>query len=430
MRAGSARASLHRLMVAISLVTGMFVLPGQGAGAGISALAAPGGPQVSIAAISGDHGHAFVFAQVTDAIGSHPAPPGSSPTPYYSRWQAVPILAPGCPWIWAVFVYDRATNRQLNAPPPGSPAPNFHTTTFFCPGPTISPVAGPQLAIAQARLNLDLATALAPAHPTAGAPATISARLTGAVEEDLGLLLSMAIDSWVVDGWRVAFGDGQQTGISGGSDRITVPHTYASSIQYEAHVVASIHGTAQAAEYGAAGNPFLISRNFSVRVGNTLPVAVSGAPAVRYFPPVITALVSPTIAGQTMAPQAVALRRVEAPRGVFVDVYLRVQIVQEGYRTVDGRFAGWARSTLLTWRYAGSPGGRPDQILPEAEWLTPAAPLRLRWDSPDIVVGTGSRDYAVNLVLRIAVRYGDGVTSEVWPQTTFGVSVRYAAQNP
>ena len=401
----------------------------------VSAQAAPapaptGRPQVSIAAVSGERGHAFVFAQVTDWLGSHPAPPGSSPTPYYSRWEAIPIGASGCPWVWAVFVYDRTTNRLLNPTPAVLPVPYFPTTTFFCPSPTVSPVAGPRLAIAQARLDLDLVTAVRPAAPAAGAPATISARLTSAVSDDLSLLLSMAIDEWRIDSWTVAFGDGQAATLPGGRDpTITVAHAYASSIAYQARIVASVSGIAQAAEYGPAGSPFLIRRAFTVQVGNALRVPVSGRRATRYVPPIIAAAVSPAIDGLGGVPSSEGLRWIEAPRAALVDAYLRPQIVREGYRTVGGQFAGWARSTVVGWRYAGSPGRPPDRVLPDGRWLDPNVPLRLRWDVPDVLAGTVPQDYVVDLLLAVVVRYPDGKTAELSVPAAFNVSVRYPAQN-
>ncbi|HYM50672.1 MAG TPA: hypothetical protein VET65_08880 [Candidatus Limnocylindrales bacterium] len=386
------------------------------------------GPQVSIDAISGDNGHAFVYARVIDRVGSYPAPPGSSPTPYYSRWQAVPVLAPGCPWVWAVFVYERATNRQLNAPPPGAPAPNFRTTTFFCATPRVSPVMAPRLLIAQARLDLDLAAAVTPTVPAAGAPARLSARLSSAVSDDLGLLLSMALDDWQVSGWQVAFGDGEQLTLAGGSDHISAVHIYPSAILYEARIKASITGMAQAADYGPSGSPFLIRVPFGVDVGRDLPVVVSGAPPLAYVAPAVSATVSPTLDGLG-SPAAPGEHRIDVPRGVLVDAYVRPTIDREGYRTIAGRFADWGQSNLVSWRYAGSPGRPPDRVFPPEEWRQPADPLRLAWDSPDALNGAASQDYAVRVLLRVRTRYRDGRLLTWDVPALFLVTVRYAAQN-
>src|SRR4030081_2893243 len=81
---------------------------------------------VSITSVSGYAGHAFVYAQVSDSTFAYPAPTGTGhQSPFFSEWVAQPIASPSCPWIWAVYVFDRATNRQINTPPPNSPPPNF-----------------------------------------------------------------------------------------------------------------------------------------------------------------------------------------------------------------------------------------------------------------------------------------------------------------
>ena len=418
------RDAIQRLLVIASLLA---TLPLLGAGAAPAATGA-GGPQVSIAAVSGDQGHAFVYAQVTDALGAHPAPPGSSPTAYYSRWEAVPVGAPGCPWLWLVYVYDRATNRQLNAPPPGLPTPYLPSTTFFCPGPRVSPVAGLQLAIAQARLDLDLVVGSSPARPQAGSPVSISARLDSSVANDLGLLLSMAIGDWQIDGWRIEFGDGSQARLPGGSARnISTAHVYAAGAVYQARVVASVSGIAQAAEYGPSGYPFLVRRSFAVQVANDRPVSVASA-SVQHVSPLIAAGVSPVIDGSG-APTSAGLRRIDVPRAELVDLYLRPAIVREGYRTLGGAFAGWAHSTVTGWRYAGSLGSAPDRVIPDARWLQVEAPLGIQWDRPDLVLGGQAHDYVVRVQLRIAVRYPDGVATDLTVTATVGVGVRYAAQN-
>jgi hypothetical protein len=418
------RQPLYRILVAVTLGAATSVL---GAGTAGASRADPS-PLVTIAAVSGQQGHAFVYAQVSDLLGAHPAPPGTSPTPYYSRWEAVPMGTVACPWLWLIYVYDRATNRQLNAPPAGLPTPFPTTTTFFCPSPTVSPVAGPRLAIAQARLDLDLALASAPARPAAGSPVAISGRLTGQVTDDVGLLLSMAIADWRVDGWRVDFGDGSRTIVPGGpAPTISTTHVYDSGGVYPARVIASISGTAQAAEYGASGYPFLVRRAFSVQVSNGRSISVGGG-STRHVPPIVAAAVSPTIHGSG-APDGPGLRRIEVPRAELIDLYLRPLIVREGYRTLGGSFAGWARSRVVAWRYAAAPGPAPDRVLPDAGWLQAGAPLDLQWNAPDPVYGARPQDYVIGLQLRIEVRYPDGVTTELTVPATVDATVRYAAQN-
>jgi hypothetical protein len=420
MTSARGRRTVYGALALVSLL-GLFPLTGA------AAAPAASGPQVSIAAVSGEQGHAFVYAQVTDLLGAHPAPPGSSPTPYYSRWQAVPIGSPSCPWIWLIFVYDRDTNRQLNAPPAGLPAPFPSTTTFFCPGPRISPVAAPQLAIAQARLDLDLGVAASPAHPLAGSAVTVTGRLEGSALDDMGLLLSMAIDDWHVDAWRFDFGDGSQARAPGPARLASTTHVYQSGAVYRAAVSAAVSGNAQAAEYAPSGYPFLVRRAFTVQVANGRPVPVAGF-SIQHVPPVVTAAVSPVIDGSGV-PTPVGLRRIEVPRGRLVDLFLRPEIVRPGFETRNGAFSGWGRSSVTGWRWRGGSGQPPDRVLPDSGWLPVAAPLALQWDSPDALAGGRPQDYPVWLQLRVATRYPDGVTQQIILPAAVDASVLYTAQN-
>src|SRR5438445_12659052 len=134
---------------------------------------------VSITAVSGYAGHAFVYAQVSDSTFTYPAPTGSGhQSPFYSEWVAQPVASVPCPWIWAVYVFDRATNHQINLPPANAAAPNFGTTTILCASPTTSPVDQPPQADAAARLDLDLQVAVSPMAPTAGSASVVSAVLS------------------------------------------------------------------------------------------------------------------------------------------------------------------------------------------------------------------------------------------------------------
>src|SRR5713101_9764778 len=76
---------------------------------------------VSITSVSGYAGHAFVYAQVSNSTFAYPAPTGTGhQSPYFSEWVAQPAASSSCPWIWAVYVFDRASNVQINAPPPNA----------------------------------------------------------------------------------------------------------------------------------------------------------------------------------------------------------------------------------------------------------------------------------------------------------------------
>src|SRR5438270_4396493 len=137
---------------------------------------------VSITSVSGYAGHAFVYAQVTDSTSAFPAPTGTGhQSPFFSEWVAQPVASSSCPWIWAVYVFDRATKLQINRPPATWPSPNFGTTTVVCAGPTTSPVEQPPQADAAARLDLDLLVAVSPPTAIAGSTSIISAVLSSAL---------------------------------------------------------------------------------------------------------------------------------------------------------------------------------------------------------------------------------------------------------
>src|ERR1700737_1669645 len=170
---------------------------------------------VSITSVSGYAGHAFVYAQVSDSTFAYPAPTGTGhQSPFYSEWVAQPIASPSCPWIWAVYVFDRVTNRQINPSPPNAPPPNFGTTSLLCASPTATPVAQPPQADAAVRLDLDLQVTVSPAVATAGSTRTVSALLSNALTEDPNLYLNMAIVDWSVTTWSIDFGDGQMTALN------------------------------------------------------------------------------------------------------------------------------------------------------------------------------------------------------------------------
>ncbi len=385
---------------------------------------------VSITSVSGLDGHSFVYAQVTDSSGSFPAPLGAAhQAPYYSQWHAFPTFSPNCPWVWAVYVYDRATNIQLNGMPPGSPGPGLGTTTLFCPTPTATPVGVPPIAQAQARLSLDLVVALSPETPVAGTAATVSAVLTSALTNDLNLYLSMAISDWSVDRWFVDFGDGSVRTIRGGSTALTAGHTYSAAGQYQPRVIASISGHAQAAVYDRAGYPRLIRRTFTVEVGNSTVGSVSPAPMRAYFPPRVQARVSPTLEGSGVPPGLSAFAHVEALRGAMNDFYVRLVVLQNGYFTSNGIPAGSARSTMTGWRFLGPPttvpGGRGTSV---GSFHGPAEPLRLQWDAPDRVTPSGLEDYTVSLLIYLRTVYSDGQVRDLAVVSTITVTVDFPAQ--
>ena len=385
---------------------------------------------VAITAVPGYAGHAFVYAQVSDSTSAYPAPTGSGhQSPYYSSWTRQPFGSSSCPWIWAVYVYDRATDRQINTPPPSAPQPNFGTTTSLCAGPGTTPVDEPPAPDATARLDLDLQVSLSPRQPVAGTPAVLSAVLSGALTQDLNLYLNMAIEDWSVTRWRVDFGDGSTASINGRSTSpLSLPHTYASAGVYDANAVAVIAGHAQAARYDRYGTVYLIQQPFSVEVGNDTSATARAAPIRVYVPPVVEAMVSPALEGS--APGPASFRHVDALRAALTTFAVHLLVEREGLVRIGGTTVGGARSRLLRWRYDGLPSDAPRGAGTSSGAIVDAATfLRLQWNAPDRVRGQQLEDYAVPLTLYVESRFQDGHVAVYAIASSFLVTVDFAAES-
>lgn len=385
---------------------------------------------VSITSVSGFDGHAYVYAQVTDSVGTYPAPLGiGHQSPYYAQWRAFPTLSPACPWLWAVYVYDRATNTLLNGMPFGSPGPNLGTTTIFCPTPTVTPVGVSPIAAAQARLDLDLRVRVTPATPLTGTLATVSGRLAASLRDDLNLYLSMAISDWSVDRWVVDFGDGTRLTLRGGAGSISAGHTYVLAGQYWPRVVAFISGHAEAAVYDRWGSPRLIRRTFSVEVGNSALASVSGTPVRFYVPPRVRIAMAPTIEASGVPASPSGFTHVEALRGVLNDLYVRLLVLQDGNVTSGGRRVGSGRTSLMGWRFLGPTTDAPPGVdTPVLAFHGPGEPLRLQWDAPDRLSGIWAQDYSVVLMVYVRTVYSDGHVQTDSLTATITVTVDFAAQ--
>jgi hypothetical protein len=385
---------------------------------------------VTITAVSGYAGHAFVYARVTNSTGAYPAPTGTGhQSPYFSDWIAQPLSMPSCPWVWAVYVFDRATNAQLNAPPPTAPTPNFGTTTIVCASPTSTPVDQPPQADAAARLDLDLSVSIAPAQPVAGSTSVVSAVLSSALTRDLNLYLSMAIEDWSVTRWSVDFGDGQSASMTGPlQSRLNVPHTYRVAGRYDAKAVAAISGHAQAAIYDRFGAVRLVQRNFSVEVGNDTLATVRRPPSRTYLPAQAFVGVSPALGSTATGPTA--FRHVDALRGAFTTFAVRLVIVREGVMFVDGVPSGWGQSRLMAWRYDGSVSDAPtgSGTRPGSAHNADQA-LRLQWNAPDRLAGSQPQDYVVPVTIIVQTRYPDGHLASYAIASSFTVSVNFAAES-
>ncbi|HEV2014367.1 MAG TPA: hypothetical protein VGR77_10885 [Candidatus Dormibacteraeota bacterium] len=387
---------------------------------------------VSITAISGYSGHAFVYAQVSDSTFAYPAPTGTGhQSPFFSEWVAEPIASPSCPWIWAVYVFDRATDTQINAPAPNAPSPNFGTTTILCASPTGSPVDQPPQVDAAARLDLDLQVTVSPTTATAGSPSVLSAVLSSTLTEDLNLYLSMAIEDWSVSSWSVDFGDGQTTAFNGpAGTSIRVPHVYQAAGRYDARVVAFISGHAQAAVYDRYGTVHLVRRPFSVEVGNHAIATTRPRPSRSYLPPQAMVGVVPYLGVAIGGPSATAFRHIDGLRGALTTLSVQLLIGREGQLTIDGVRHGFGQSRLTGWRLDGAPSDAPagSGTAPGVRHRADE-PMRLQWNSPDRIVRGQPQDYLVPVTLFVETRFPDGHVGSYVIASSFSVSVNFAAES-
>ena len=387
---------------------------------------------VSITTVSGYAGHAFVYAQVSESTVAYPAPTGTGhQSPFFSEWVAQPVATSSCPWIWAVYVFDRATNIQINALPPSAPQPNFGTTTFICASPTTTPVDQPPQADANAQLDLDLQVAVSPAVSTAGSASTVSAVLSSALTQDLNLYLSMAIEDWSVTSWTVDFGDGQSRTLNGQiGTAIQLPHTYQSPGRYDARAVAFISGHAQAAVYDRYGAVHLLRRPFSVEVGNHALATAGPRPLRRYLPPQAVVGVVPYLGPATGADTVTAFRHIEVLRGALTTLSVHLLINRDGVLLVNGVPRGFGQSRLTGWRFDGAPSDAPPGTgtLPDRPHGALEV-MRLQWNSPDRIVGGQPLDYVVPVTLYVETRFPDGHLTFYVIGSSFSVSVDFAAQS-
>jgi hypothetical protein len=387
---------------------------------------------VSITSVSGYAGHAFVYAQVSDSTFAFPAPTGTGhQSPYVSEWIAQPFPSSSCPWIWAVYVFNRATMVQINVPPASWPLPNFGTTTIVCAGPTVSPVDQPAQADAAARLDLDLQVAVSPPDPTAGSTSVISAVLSSALTQDLNLYLSMAIEDWSVSSWTVDFGDGQNRTLNGPvGTAIQLNHVYQSAGRYEPRAVAFIAGHAQAAVYDRYGTVHLVRRPFSVVVGNSATATARRPPARAYLPPQVEVAVVPFLGPVVSDGSPTPFRQIDVLRGAMTTLVVHLVVGREGLLLVDGVPQGFGHSRLTGWRYDGPRSDAPPGSATIPGKTYPAGePMRMQWDSPDRIVAGQPEDYPVPVTLYIDTIFSDGHRASYLVPSSFSVSVDFAAQS-
>ena len=424
MRAGG---SIVRALVIVGISVALLVSTATG-GHSLDATS----PVVTITSVSGYGGHAFVYAQVSNSSFGYPAPTGSGhQSPYVSEWVAEPIASASCPWIWAVYVFDRVTMTQINAPPANAPSPNFGTTTMICASPSSTPVAQPPTADAAARLDLDLQVSVAPANPTVGSISMVSAVLSSALTQDIDLYLNIAIEDWSVTSWTIDFGDGQVTTQDGSiGTAISLPHTYASAGRYDASAVANISGHAQAAVYDRYGSVHLFRRPFSVAVGNHVATSARARPSRAYLPPQAVVGVIPSLGAGTGGASGAGFRQIDALRGALTTLTIRLLVLQEGVLRIDGVDRGRGHSRLTGWRLDGPRSDAPvgTGTIPGAVHAA-ADPMYLQWNAPDRVVGAQNQQYLVPVTLYVDTDFPDGHTVSYAIRSNFSVSVNFAAQS-
>jgi len=387
---------------------------------------------VSITTVSGYAGHAFVYAQVSQSTVTYPAPTGTGhQSPYFSEWVRQPLSTTSCQWIWAVYVFNRATNVQINAPSPTAPQPNFGTTSTVCASPTTTPVDQPPVPDANARLDLDLQVSISPATVTAGSASVVSAVLSSALTQDLNLYLSMAIEDWSVTTWAMDFGDGQSQTLNGpNGTAIQVSHTYQSPGRYDARTVAFISGHAQAAAYDPYGTVHLLRRPFSVAIGNHALATADPRPLRRYVPPQAEVGVVPYLGAASGIDAGPAFRHIEVLRGALTSLSVHLLINREGLLVVDGVSRGFGQSRLTGWRFDGGPSDAPagTGTVPHRTHRSGDVML-LQWNNPDRIVGGQRIDYIVPVTLFVETRFPDGHLASYVIASSFSVSVDFAAQS-
>lgn len=381
-------------------------------------------PTVQIREISGDAGHAFVYAQVTDTKGTTVAPIGSKPTPYYAVWKGIQGDA-SCPWLWLIPIYERATGRQINPAPPGESG-SYGVRHHICAKPGKTPVGTSRDEAARAILAVHLRVWADPPVATPDKPVTIHGRLSDRIKNDLNMALSMAIKSWEVASWHVTFGDGTGADFLGGSSGVEAPHRYPQAGKFVASVTARITGLAQASDYSDGGAPYLYNAPFSVDVTNRTDGDVRLNPVVRHIPPVLAPGAAPAVTGQP--PLGAAFAHFEALRGRLTTVYPRVIVVQPGYMTRDDVRVSDAVTTLTRWEYLGGVNDAPaGSATPPGAGGDAASPMWIQWNRPNLVIGGQSQDYALPIRFFTRTTFADNFSLENSFEGSVTVTVHFTA---
>jgi hypothetical protein len=253
--------------------------------------------------------------------------------------------------------------------------------------------------------------------------------LTTSITQDLDLYLNMAIEDWSVSSWSVDFGDGSSAVLPGrASNALDLSHTYASAGSFDARVVATITGHAQAAVYDRYGVVRIVREPFTVEIGNDTLATTNARPARTYLPPQVDVGISPALDGQP--DQAATFRHVDALRGALTTFSLQLLVIREGQIRSGPALLGTGRSRLLRWSYDGPASEAPPGTgAAVGEIHAGGDPLRLQWNEPDRLNGRQLQDYAVPLTLYVETHFQDGHIAQYVFHSTFFVTVDFTAQS-
>jgi hypothetical protein len=255
---------------------------------------------------------------------------------------------------------------------------------------------------------------------------TIHGVLSDRIDNDLRMLLSMSIRSWEVASWHIAFGDGYGEGHPGGSRTVQGVHEYAEAGSFVSTVTARITGLAEAAEYGAGGEPYVVETPFSVEISNRSDARATPVPVVRHIPPVLAVGAAPGGAGVDLP--LVGFQHLEALRGRLTALYPRVVVLAPGYVTEDDRRVGGAITSLTSWQYLGGINDAPPgSATPPQSTGTPQEFISIQWNRPGPVQASRAQDYEIPLRLSVRTVFSDGIVLDTQLTGAVAVTVRYAA---
>lgn len=346
----------------------------------------------------------------------HWAPPDQSrrrvQTEFYSRWENQGNPGAYC-HAWWVSVYRRATDEIQN---PGAPI-----STVLCgPEPSIDASA-----TAYGDLSLYLAVSVDPASAPARTERNVIAELTAGWRDyvDDAIAAYVRQSTVRVARWTIDFGDGTSQVFGGGDirDRLVATHAYEPG-QFDVIATARVTGEAYGAFFSPSGDPFEEVVPFTLDITNSAS-GVAALP-IEYVPPVVTVGGSPSgdVPGSgPVEPDAVGSAAIYWPRGLPVDLFVRVIVEQEGFMRSGGVVIGGARSRLTGFRYLG--GHNDANRGSKRGAYGPDDPLHLQWDTPL----AGNERYVVPVELTVETTYDDGTVRSIAVPGEIAVTVIYSA---